>query len=69
MARRKRVCKRPKRSVKGRRRRGGVYDSANKHIRGVGSVLKTLGIGKQVKQARNIASKGALRMLKARMGV
>lgn len=68
MARKRRVCKRTR---KGRRRRGGdgVYGSINKHIRGAGSVLKTLGIGKQVKQARNIAGKGALRMLKARMGM
>lgn len=68
MARKRRVSKKAR---KGRRRRGGdgAYGSINKHIKGMGSVLRTLGVGKQVKAARNIASKGALRALSARMGV
>ena len=62
---------RRRKAVKGRRRRGGKIDKffkqTNKVGRGLGSVLKTFGIGKQVKSARNIVSKGALGMLKRKM--
>ncbi len=54
-----------------RKKRGGKIDrgfkQTGKVIKGIGGVLKTLGIGKQVKSARNIVSKGALGMLKRKM--
>lgn len=56
---------------KGRGRRGGnikdFFRKTNAVGRGLGSVLRTFGIGKQVKSARNIVSKGALGMLKRKM--
>lgn len=53
----------------GRRRRGGNTAKIIGGIKSAGKILKAVGIGKQVKQARNIVGKGALRMLSARMGV
>lgn len=51
------------------RRRGGTTAKILGAIGSAGKILKKVGIGRQVKQARDVVGKGALRMLKARMGV
>jgi hypothetical protein len=73
MARRKRVCKRvckrPKRSGKGRRRRGGNTEKVLGAIGSAGKIMNKLGIGQQVRKARTIVGKGALGVLKRRMSM
>ena len=52
-----------------RKRRGGTTSKILGAIGSAGKILKKVGIGRQVKQARDIVGKGALRMLKSRMGM
>lgn len=60
------MAKRRKYAKKGRRR-GGATKKILNFLGSAGAVLKKAGLGREVKSARNIVSKGALGMLKRKM--
>jgi hypothetical protein len=55
--------------TKSRRRRGGNTAKVLGAIGSAGKIMNKLGVGSQVRKARDIVGKGALGMLKKRMGM